>query len=206
MSCCIGWGNRLKRAVDIVVSTLALVILLPILVLIAAAIVIDSGLPVFYRQERVGQYFKRFGIWKFRSMRVSSEGPKITVSGDMRVTRVGKLLRAFKLDELPQFWNVLLGDMSLVGPRPEVPECVAMFADRYRNILVVRPGITDLASITFRREEEMLAGARDPMQEYVQHVLPAKLDLADEYIRSKSLLMDFVILVRTLLVIIRPIS
>ena len=189
---------KLKRAVDILLSGLALLTLSPLLALIAVAIVLDSGWPVFYRQERVGRWFQRFQIWKFRSMRVSSEGPQITVGGDTRVTRLGKFLRATKLDELPQFWNVLTGDMSLVGPRPEVPEYVEMFRTRYQHILSVRPGITDIASIRFRDEEKLLAQSPDPLREYVERVLPVKLDLADEYLQKRSLRLDLLILVKTL--------
>jgi lipopolysaccharide/colanic/teichoic acid biosynthesis glycosyltransferase len=189
---------KLKRAVDILLSGLALLTLSPLLALIAVAIVLDSGWPVFYRQERVGRWFQRFQIWKFRSMRVSSEGPQITVGGDTRVTRLGKFLRATKLDELPQFWNVLTGDMSLVGPRPEVPEYVEMFRTRYQHILSVRPGITDIASIRFRDEEKLLAQSPDPLREYVERVLPVKLDLADEYLQKRSHRLDLLILVKTL--------
>ena len=136
-------------------------------------------------------------------MTVSSEGPLITVGGDTRVTRVGKFLRATKLDELPQFWNVLTGDMSLVGPRPELPEYVEMFRTRYQHILSVRPGITDIASIRFRDEEKLLAQSPEPLREYVERVLPVKLDLADEYLQKRSLRLDLQILVKTLLVTLR---
>lgn len=187
----------MKRAVDILMSSLALLTLVPLLALIAVAIVMDSGRPVFYRQERVGRSFQRFQIWKFRSMTVSREGPLITVGGDKRVTRVGRFLRATKLDEMPQFWNVLRGDMSLVGPRPEVPEFVAIFTTRYENILAVRPGITDLASLKFRDEERVLAGVPDSIEYYARHLLPAKLELAEEYLRKRSFLFDLSILLRT---------
>jgi lipopolysaccharide/colanic/teichoic acid biosynthesis glycosyltransferase len=187
----------LKRAVDILLSGLALLTLLPLLALIAMAIVMDSGRPVFYRQERVGRWFQRFRIWKFRSMTMSRQGPLITVRGDTRVTRVGRFLRATKLDELPQLWNVLRGDMSLVGPRPEIPEYVAMFASRYKDILAVRPGITDLASVQFRDEENVLAGVPDPIDYYAHHLLPTKLELAEEYLRKRSFLFDLSILLRT---------
>ena len=193
----------LKRAVDIVGSGLALLVGLPLLIAIAVAVAIDSGLPVLYRQRRVGLGFRQFHLLKFRSMVASEGGPRITVSGDSRVTRVGRLLRTTKLDELPQFWNVLAGDMSLVGPRPEVPEYVAMFRTRYQHILSVRPGITDIASIRFRDEEELLAQSPEPVREYVERVLPVKLDLADEYLRKRSLCLDLQILAKTLLVTLR---
>jgi lipopolysaccharide/colanic/teichoic acid biosynthesis glycosyltransferase len=189
----------LKRALDIVASSFALVLLAPILLLIAAAVFFDSGLPILFTQERVGLHFRRFRMFKFRSMRVHSGGSLITVSGDSRITRVGRILRLAKLDELPQFWNVLKGDMSMVGPRPEVPQYVEMFRDRYSSILNVRPGITDLASIEFRNEEDLLRNCQDPLKAYVDQVLPAKLDLADKYIRSQSVLGDCLILFRTAL-------
>ena len=190
----------LKRAMDIVGSGLALLVGLPLLMAIAAAVAIDSGLPVLYRQRRVGRGFRQFHLLKFRSMAASEGGPRITVSGDSRVTRVGRFLRATKLDELPQFWNVLTGDMSLVGPRPEVPEYVEMFRTRYQHILSIRPGITDIASIRFRHEEKLLAQSPDPFREYVERVLPVKLDLADQYLQKRSLRLDLLILLKTLFV------
>ncbi len=193
----------LKRAIDIVGSGLALLVGLPLLMAVAAAVAIDSGFPVLYRQRRVGRGFHKFHLLKFRSMAASEGGPRITVSGDGRVTRVGRFLRATKLDELPQFWNVLTGDMSLVGPRPELPEYVEMFRTRYQHILNVRPGITDIASIRFRDEEKLLAQNPEPLREYVERVLPAKLDLADEYLNKCSLRFDLLILVKTLIVSLR---
>lgn len=193
----------LKRCIDIAASALTLLVLSPILVGIAFAVWLDSGSPILFRHRRVGRGFRQFDILKFRTMRVQAGGPAITVAGDARITRVGKFLRATKLDELPQFWNVLIGEMSLVGPRPEVPEYVNMFHDRYQRILEVRPGITDIASIRFRNEEKLLAEGAEPLREYVQKVLPMKLDLADEYVRTRSLRLDCVILFQTLLVILR---
>ena len=152
---------------------------------------------MFYSQIRVGRRFRPFRLYKFRSMYSSRRGPSITAATDSRITRAGRVLRATKLDELPQLWNVLLGDMSLVGPRPEVPEYVEAFRQRYREILEVRPGITDLASLRFQNEEQVLAAASDPLQEYRTVVLPAKLDLADEYLRRRSLSLDLSILWRT---------
>ncbi len=193
----------LKRCIDIVLSMLALLLMSPILIIAAFGVWADSGRPILFRQRRVGLRFRQFQILKFRTMQVQVGGPAITVAGDVRITRVGKLLRATKLDELPQFWNVLIGEMSLVGPRPEAPEYVDMFHDRYQRILKVRPGITDIASIRFRDEEKLLAKGAEPLREYVQSVLPLKLDLADEYIRTRSLRLDCLILFKTLLVILR---
>jgi lipopolysaccharide/colanic/teichoic acid biosynthesis glycosyltransferase len=193
----------LKRYIDIAGSAFALLLLSPILLAVAIALRLDSGRPVLFRQRRVGLGFRQFDILKFRTMKVQAVGPAITVAGDARITRIGRILRAAKLDELPQFWNVLIGDMSLVGPRPEVPEYVDMFHDRYRHILTVRPGITDIASICFRNEEKLLAKGPEPLREYVQSVLPLKLDLADEYLRTRSLRLDCLILLKTLLVMLR---
>jgi lipopolysaccharide/colanic/teichoic acid biosynthesis glycosyltransferase len=137
-------------------------------------------------------------------MRPDGVGPSITVSGDKRVTRVGRYLRASKLDEFPQLWNVLIGEMSLVGPRPEVPEYVELFRLRYEHILSVRPGITDLASIRFRGEERILAASQDPLQEYVKAILPQKLTLAEEYIRRRSVWLDLWILLKTVSIVFWP--
>lgn len=173
----------------------------PIFLLIALAVILDSGRPVFYSQRRVGKGFRPFLLHKFRSMTVNSRGPTITVSGDRRITIVGSFLRATKLDELPQFWNVLRGEMSLVGPRPELPEFVALFPERYEMVLQVQPGITDLASIEFRDEGAILARSADPQSEYVRTILPAKLDLAEEYIRRQSLWLDVELLWKTFVVV-----
>jgi lipopolysaccharide/colanic/teichoic acid biosynthesis glycosyltransferase len=193
----------MKRSFDIAVSGIVVAILAPVFAAIAVAVLLDSGLPVLYSQERVGQGFRRFRIWKFRSMRRNNSGHRITARGDSRITRVGKFLRATKLDELPQFWNVFVGDMSLVGPRPEVFEYVEMYRERYRGILTVRPGITDLATMKFRDEENVLGTASDLTEYYARHILPAKLDLAEEYLRNRSLLFDISILLRTFWVLLR---
>jgi lipopolysaccharide/colanic/teichoic acid biosynthesis glycosyltransferase len=187
----------LKRAVDILVSAALLVLLAPVFAGLALAIWFESGLPVFYTQLRMGRGFETFAIRKFRTMHNDLSGPPITAKGDARVTRLGRLLRATKLDELPQFWNVLRGDMSLVGPRPELPLYVELFHERYEKILTVPPGITDLASIRFRNEEAVLGCSADPLREYVARVLPAKMDLADEYLQKRSLRLDLAILLRT---------
>ena len=192
----------LKRCLDVSLSFLVLLLLSPILVAVALAVWLGSRSPILFRQERVGLTFRRFHILKFRTMRVAS-GPPVTVAGDDRITRGGKFLRLTKLDELPQFWNVLRGDMSLVGPRPEVPEYVELFRERYRTVLTVRPGITDLASIHFRNEEEVLSKSAEPLREYTERVLPAKLDLAEEYIKTHTILGDISILFRTAASIVR---
>ena len=192
----------LKRCVDIALSSLAVILLSPVLAGVALAVWLDSGSPVLFRQERVGLGFRRFHILKFRTMLVA-DGPLVTVAGDHRITRVGKLLRLAKLDELPQLWNVLRGEMSLVGPRPEVPKYVELFRERYRTVLTVRPGITDLASVHFRNEEEALSRSAEPLREYTERILPAKLCLAEEYVRTRSIAGDFFILFWTAAAIVR---
>lgn len=191
------WEAHLKRGFDIAASVIALALLSPVLVIIALAVVLDSGRPVFYSQARVGVRFKTFQIWKFRSMRTDQSGPTLTAGGDRRVTRVGLVIRRVKLDELPQFWNVIKGDMSFVGPRPEVPEFVELYRDRYRPILEVRPGLTDLATINFCGEETLLAGVKDPLRAYVEEVLPRKLSLSEIYLSKRSFAFDLWILART---------
>jgi lipopolysaccharide/colanic/teichoic acid biosynthesis glycosyltransferase len=186
----------LKRCAEFMLSLAALLLLAPVGAAIAVAIRLDSGGPVFFRQERVGLRFRRFQVWKFRTMR-TADGPLVTVAGDSRITRVGKFLRARKLDELPQLWNVLRGDMSLVGPRPEVPEYVELFRERYAAVLTVRPGITDLASIRFRNEEDLLSRSSDPLREYAERILPVKLRLAEEYIGTRTMFRDISILFHT---------
>jgi len=194
----------LKRVFDIAVSAAALVLLSPLLAAMAMGILIDSGPPVFFQQERVGRHFRRFRLWKFRTMSAGAAGPPITMPGDVRITRAGRFLRASKLDELPQLWNVLRGDMSLVGPRPELPRYVEMFHDRYVPVLELRPGMTDSASIRYRDEERVLGTAADPLTEYAERVLPDKIALAEEYVRTRSFAGDLGILLRTLRAITKP--
>jgi lipopolysaccharide/colanic/teichoic acid biosynthesis glycosyltransferase len=193
----------LKRGLDIAISLTALMLLGPLLAVVALAVWLDSGAPVLFQQERLGLGFRRFHILKFRSMRTRTGGPAVTVAHDDRITRLGRLLRAAKFDELPQFWNVLRGDMSLVGPRPEVPEYVELFSDRYRTVLTVRPGITDLASLHFRNEEEVLYRSAEPLREYAERILPAKLCLAEEYVRTHTVFGDLSILFRTAAAIVK---
>lgn len=192
----------LKRCLDFTLSSTILLLLGPVLIAVAAAVWLESGSPILFRQDRIGMRFRRFRIVKFRTMRVGM-GPSVTVAGDNRITRVGRVLRLTKLDELPQFWNVLCGEMSVVGPRPEVPEYVEMFRARYRKVLTVRPGITDLASIRFRNEEEILGKSSEPLREYAERILPAKLALAEEYITSRTFFGDLSILLRTAAAIVR---
>ncbi len=192
---------RTKRLLDIAASAAALVLLSPVMALIAVAIWIESGSPLLFSQERIGLRFRPFTLWKFRSMRAGS-GPLITAAGDSRVTRVGWFLRRTKLDELPQFWNVLRGDMSLVGPRPEVRRYVDLYRRQYELILSVRPGITDPATIAYRDEELVLAESADPEAAYTEQVLPAKLALSEQYILRWSFIRDIRILGQTLLAVL----
>ncbi len=194
----------LKRAFDIILAASVLALLSPLLALIALAVLWDSGRPIFFSQIRVGRRFQQFRIYKFRSMLSSNRGPAITAATDARITRVGRMLRTAKLDELPQLWNVMVGDMSLVGPRPEIPRYVEIFRGRYQTVLSVRPGITDLASLQFRDEEQVLAQAADPLGEYESVVLPAKLNLAEEYVQRQCFALDLSILWRTLCVCLAP--
>ncbi|HSN32803.1 MAG TPA: sugar transferase [Ideonella sp.] len=190
-----------KRAFDLILAFLGLVLLSPLLAAVALVIKIDSPGPVFFRQPRVGRGGVPFRIHKFRTMRHDPHGaePQITVGADARITRVGALLRRTKLDELPQLVDVLQGSMSLVGPRPEVPRYVALYPSELRDVVLsVRPGITDLASIEFRDEASLLARAADPEREYVEVVMPRKLALAVRYVRATSLGLDVTILWRTL--------
>jgi lipopolysaccharide/colanic/teichoic acid biosynthesis glycosyltransferase len=182
---------------DISISIVAMIVLSPILLLISAAIVLETGRPVFFAQWRVGRDGQMFLLRKFRTMKIDQKGPSITAHGDARITRVGRLLRTFKLDELPQLWNVIRGEMSLVGPRPEVPQFVDR-RDRVWNwVLQVRPGITDPASITYRNEEELLAQAADPVRYYRETVLPAKLALNLEYLEQRSFWLDLKVIAQT---------
>ncbi len=188
-----------KRVFDIVCALLGLALLAPLLLALALWVKLDSPGPVFFRQERVGRQGRPFLIHKFRSMRADNAGPQITVGADPRITRSGALLRRYKLDELPQLWDVLRGAMSLVGPRPEVPKYVALYPEDLRRlVLSVRPGITDPASLRYRNESERLAAAADPEREYIEVVMPAKLALAADYVRKASLGGDLRLILSTL--------
>lgn len=198
-------NNAAKRLIDIGVSTLGLLLLSPLLLVAAILVKTSSAGPVLFRQERIGRNFRPFKILKFRTMvpDAPSLGRAITVGNDPRITWVGHWLRKTKTDELPQLLNVLMGDMSLVGPRPEVRRYVELFANDYAEVLSVRPGITDLASIRFRHESELLGKAADPDAEYCKNILPEKIRLAKEYIRRSSIGFDLLVILRTLLVLTR---
>lgn len=194
-----------KRAFDVLVAGLGLVLLSPLLLVLAVWIKLDSPGPVFFRQERVGRLGRPFRIHKFRTMvhDAPARGLQITVGQDRRITRAGAFLRSSKLDELPQLIDVLQGTMSLVGPRPEVPRYVRHYPPAVREkVLSVRPGITDIASIEYRRESELLARASDPERAYVEEVLPHKLRYAEQYVDSASLWLDVRLMWRTLVAVI----
>jgi lipopolysaccharide/colanic/teichoic acid biosynthesis glycosyltransferase len=188
-----------KRAFDIVCAALGLVFLSPVFAVIAWLITRDSPGGVFFRQERIGLGGKPFRIYKFRTMRPAAEGRgQLTVSNDDRITKIGGLLRRTKCDELPQLINVLLGDMSLVGPRPEVPRYVACYTEQQRaKIFTVRPGITDLASIEFSKENEMLDASKDPEATYIKEILPIKIGYYERYVDQRSLPYDVWIILKT---------
>ncbi|HZF79864.1 MAG TPA: sugar transferase [Rubrivivax sp.] len=189
----------LKRLFDVVVSTMALAVLWPLLLLLAVWIKIDSPGPVFFRQVRVGRHGKPFSIYKFRTMHADATGLQLTVADDQRVTRAGAWLRRTRMDELPQLIDVLLGRMSMVGPRPEVPRYVALYPPALRErVLAVRPGITDPASLEFIDEAAVLAAAADPEQAYVERILPVKLQHAAVYAEHATLASDVALLWHTM--------
>jgi len=188
-----------KRAFDVASAALGLALLAPLFVVVAAWIKLDSPGPVFFRQERIGRGGTPFRIHKFRTMRVEAAGSALTVGADPRITRAGAFLRRTKIDELPQLIDVLRGDMSVVGPRPEVPRYVAAYPPALRTkVLSVRPGITDPASLQFRDESALLARAADPEREYREVVLPQKLRLAADYVDTASLGGDLRLIAATL--------
>jgi lipopolysaccharide/colanic/teichoic acid biosynthesis glycosyltransferase len=192
-----------KRFFDIVVSASLLLLLAPLMLALGVWVRLDSPGPALFRQERVGRHGHVFTIHKLRTMGLASPGLGLTVGQDARITRAGHWLRRLKLDELPQLWDVLRGAMSLVGPRPELPRYVALYpADLRAQVLAVRPGITDPASLAFRNEAELLAAAADPEREYLERILPAKLQLSARYASSATLASDLRLIARTALLLL----
>ena len=189
----------MKRCVDIFAGFAGLLVLFPVLAATWLVVVLESGLPGLFRQRRIGRGGSEFILYKFRTMTVQrgTEHGSFDAGSSARVTRVGKLLRKTKLDELPQLWNVLVGDMSLVGPRPEVRKWVEAYPDRWAKALSVRPGITDPASIEFRNEEALLAAAPDPEAYYHDVILPRKLDLYEQYVDTHTFWGDIAIIFKT---------
>lgn len=194
----------MKRIFDIVFSLAGIIILSPLLVVIAVAVVLNSSGGAFYRQKRVGKNGQEFLLWKFRTMRTGSDKQGLLTVGsrDSRVTTTGYFLRKYKLDELPQLFNVLSGDMSLVGPRPEVKKYVNLYTEEQRKVLSVRPGITDYASIEFSNENDILAASDEPERMYIEKIMPEKLNLNLKYIQKMGLFTDIQIILRTLLKIV----
>jgi lipopolysaccharide/colanic/teichoic acid biosynthesis glycosyltransferase len=188
---------RLRRGFDVVCAAIGLVAALPLVALAAAAIVAEDGRPVFFSQIRVGRRGVPFRIFKLRSMTVTPRGPEITAADDARVTRTGRLLRRYKVDELPQFWNVLRGDMSMIGPRPEVERFVDYSDSRWQQVLTARPGITDAATLFFLDEESLLAGTTDRETYYREQILPEKLSVNLQYQRCRSFRSDLKLLAYT---------
>lgn len=195
----------LKRCFDICASLFGLLFLAIPFAIIAVIIKCTSAGPVFFRQERVGRYGKTFRIFKFRTMVADAEkkGMQITVGADSRITGIGKFLRKTKIDELPQLLNVFAGQMSFVGPRPEVPHYVEMYTDYQRNVLLVRPGITELASIIYRDENEVLAASEDPEYTYINEIMPRKIELNLQYIQKMGLFYDIKLIFKTFAAILR---
>jgi len=189
-----------KRLFDIFFAVVGLVVLAPLGLLLALAVKLADGGAMFYGQVRVGQFGKRFWIWKFRSMVVNADklGPPLTQEEDRRITAIGRFLRRTKLDELPQLWNVLVGEISFVGPRPEVPRYVDQYTPEQREVLRLKPGITDMASMLFRNEQELLKGASDLEGFYLRHCLPKKIELNRQYAERASLRQDVWIILQTL--------
>ena len=190
----------IKRLFDIIASLIGIIILSPVLLLISLFIVFESGFPILYRQKRVGKDNKDFFLLKFRSMNNGADKKGLLTIGekDSRITRVGYYLRKYKLDELPQLLNVLTGNMSIVGPRPEVRKYVDLYSDEQKKVLSVKPGITDYASMEYTNENEILAKSTEPEQLYIQEVMPKKLFLNQKYIQEMGLMTDIKIVFRTI--------
>ena len=195
----------LKRLFDIFASFFGILILLPFFIIIIFLMIVTSGFPIFYLQTRVGRNGRDFKLFKFRTMHLDADKKGLlTVGGrDPRVTSIGYYLRKFKLDELPQLFNVLFGTMSLVGPRPEVRKYVDLYTNEQQKVLAVRPGITDFASLEFINENDLLAKSANPEQTYINDIMPAKLTLNAKYIEQHGLLVDFKIIVNTILKIVQ---
>lgn len=192
-----------KRAFDLLCSFLGLTVLSPVLLVVSVLVAVTSPGGVFFRQERIGKDGRPFRIFKFRSMRKDNAGLKITTGNDSRITPVGRFLRKSKIDELPQLINVLVGDMSFVGPRPEVADYVNLYTPYQRQVLLVRPGITGLASIRFRNENDLLTASDDPNRTYVEQIMPRKIDLDLEYIPHASVFYDIKLIFQTFAVVIK---
>ena len=195
----------MKRIFDIVTSSVILLIFFPVGILISLAITMESRGGVFYRQERIGRYGIPFKVFKFRTMKVDSEklGTLTVGMKDNRITAVGVFLRKLKLDEFPQFINVLVGQMSIVGPRPEVKEYVDLYSEEQRKVLDVKPGITDYASLEYFKENELLGKSDNPRQTYIDEIMPAKLELNKKYLTNPTIIEDIKIMWKTFLKMVK---
>lgn len=194
----------IKRIFDLVSSGIGIILLSPLLLVIALCIKLDSKGPIIFKQVRVTQFGREFKIFKFRTMKVNSESQgQLTVGKDSRITKVGNILRKTKLDELAQLFNVFLGDMSLVGPRPEVPKYVALYTEEQREILKVKAGITDYASIYFSDENELLEGKKNSEQYYIDEIMPKKIEMNKKYIQEISMITDIKIIFLTIFEILK---
>ena len=194
-----------KRILDILITVIGTILFFPLIIVISAVILITSGYPIFFLQERVGKNWKMFKIIKFRTMLKNADkmGMNISTFNDSRITSVGKILRKFKLDEIPQIFNVLIGNMSLVGPRPELLKYAEYYADDYSEILKIKPGITDYASIEFKDESELLSHSTDNEKIYLTKILPEKISLYKKYLKEANLKTDLKIIFTTFKVIFR---
>lgn len=194
-------NRAIKRIFDIIVSLIGIIIISPILIIVAISIKLDSKGNVLFLQKRIGKDGKPFNIYKFRTMVSNAEklGAQITVGKDSRITRVGAFLRKYKIDELPQLFNVLKGDMSLVGPRPEVPKYVELYTEEEKKVLEVRPGITDLASIRYSDENDILGKVENPEEYYINVIMKDKLKLNLEYIEKSNIFFDIYLIIKTIL-------
>lgn len=191
----------MKRLFDVFFSALGIIICIPFFIIAAILVKLDSSGPILFTQERIGKEFKPFKIYKYRTMKKVGEqdGPKITITGDNRITGIGRLLRKYKIDELPQLFNVLKGDMSFVGPRPEISEYVNLFKTAYEKLLSIRPGITDPASICYSNEEILLSGSDNWEENYRKIVLPEKIKLSLHYVDNHNIITDLRLIVKTIL-------
>jgi lipopolysaccharide/colanic/teichoic acid biosynthesis glycosyltransferase len=189
---------KLSEAISQIAAVLALITVAPVVAVCAFALAVEDGGPVFFCQHRIGKNGKVFDLVKLRSMKKASSGTKITARNDSRITTVGRVLRKYKIDELPQLWNVFRGDMSFIGPRPEVPEYVDLSDKRWQRVLSVKPGITDLASLAFRNEEDLLGKQGNVASFYRDWLLPRKLDLSAHYIQTRSFTTDAKLIALTL--------
>ena len=198
------YPSGFPRWLEWILTSVGLVLLAPLLGLGAIAVKLSSPGPVLFKQQRIGRGGKPFVLYKFRTMYVHASGPGVTAGKDRRITRVGRLLRKTKLDELPELWNIVRGDMALVGPRPEVPAFVTLDDVRWRQVLAVRPGITDPVTLWLRNEEELMNQVEDVEQFYREVLLPIKLKKNIEYLTQRSPWRDFMIILRTIEAIIRP--